>query len=505
MVGMRASAAMRRVGSCCAVMAVAAVLSGINTATAHAAPLSEGLGRGSAIGDRIATGDCRMLLIGDSISSKNTNTPTQSSLFWGIIRTWHPTTFVGFTTPSNNQFPQTQLAVTQPIYATVTNRNLQSQPASARQFSYGYRRVASAPAVDFHWDRGLDQPASTLVLRIRLNENSGVWQGGDWFTQGPVRARHLVCATPYSVPSLAAQSQRISGPGFTAAPVDLSGQWRIAGLDTPTLPQAPGRADFSILTAGGHDESLAADHLIWLTTRIWLEGATGFSIDALAVGGARLADHLADGPFMADDLLAEYLALSGEPNVIAINLGANDGAFSTDWRDDMIELIDRYDALSTSTPDFVLIAPYGTLNSISHENALIAADFLHGIATTGTPRVDESRIAFVNLPGLLGGPIDQALLTDTIHPTPAGIDHLAALIWSRFVENDCPADISSVPAPGVPDGALTGADFFEFLDRFSAGDMRADYGSATDPIAPDGALTGSDFFCFLDLFSRGCN
>ena len=503
MLGTMASAALRRGGSCCAIVAAAGCA--FLAAAAGAAPLSEGLGRGSAIGDRIATGDCRMLLVGDSISSKNTNIPTQSSLFWGIIRTWSPAQFVGFSTPSNNQFPQTQLAVTQPIYATVTNRNMQNQPASARLFSYGYQRVASAPAIDMQWDRGLDQPDSTLVLRIRLNENSGVWQGGDWFTQGPVRARHLVCATPYSVPSLAAQSQRISGPGFTTAPVDLSGPWRVAGLDTPTLAPSPGRADFSILTAGGHDESLAADHLIWLTTRIWLEGESGFSIDALAVGGARLADHLADGPFMTDDLLADYLALSGSPNVIAIKLGANDGAFTTDWRDDMIELIDRYDALSTASPEFVLIAPYGTLNSISHENALIAAGFLHGIATAGTPSVDASRIAFVNLPGILGGPIDQGLLTDTIHPTPAGIDHLAALIWSRIVENDCPADISSAPAPGVPDGALTGSDFFEFLGRFAAGDMRADFGSAGDPLAPDGALTGSDFFSFLDLFSQGCD
>ena len=70
--------------------------------------------------------------------------------------------------------------------------------------------------------------------------------------------------------------------------------------------------------------------------------------------------------------------------------------------------------------------------------------------------------------------------------------------------NDCLVDLSSPTSPGVPDGALTGADFFEFLDRFSAGDLSIDFSSPTQPGTPDGALTGADFFEFLDLFAQGC-
>ncbi len=80
----------------------------------------------------------------------------------------------------------------------------------------------------------------------------------------------------------------------------------------------------------------------------------------------------------------------------------------------------------------------------------------------------------------------------------------AVLIIEAEDMADCPVDLSSPTDPGVPDGALTGADFFQFLDLFSAGDLAVDFSSPLDPGVPDGALTGADFFEFLNLFSAGC-
>lgn len=68
----------------------------------------------------------------------------------------------------------------------------------------------------------------------------------------------------------------------------------------------------------------------------------------------------------------------------------------------------------------------------------------------------------------------------------------------------CPADLSSPQSAGVPDGVLTGADFFEFLSRFQNGDLSVDFSSPTSPGVGDGVLTGADFFEFLNLFSQGC-
>ena len=67
-----------------------------------------------------------------------------------------------------------------------------------------------------------------------------------------------------------------------------------------------------------------------------------------------------------------------------------------------------------------------------------------------------------------------------------------------------PVDLAGPLDPTTPDGVLTGADFFRFLDLFSQGDLTIDLAGPLDPTTPDGVLTGADFFRFLDLFSRGC-
>lgn len=69
----------------------------------------------------------------------------------------------------------------------------------------------------------------------------------------------------------------------------------------------------------------------------------------------------------------------------------------------------------------------------------------------------------------------------------------------------CSADLSGPATPGVPDGIVTGADFFEFVSRFQAQDMSVDLAGPNDPTTPDGILTGADFFRFLDLFTLGCS
>ena len=68
----------------------------------------------------------------------------------------------------------------------------------------------------------------------------------------------------------------------------------------------------------------------------------------------------------------------------------------------------------------------------------------------------------------------------------------------------CLADLSSPGNPGIPDGLLSGADFFEFLARFGAGDLSVDFSSPANPGQGDGLLSGADFFEFLNLFAQGC-
>ena len=66
-----------------------------------------------------------------------------------------------------------------------------------------------------------------------------------------------------------------------------------------------------------------------------------------------------------------------------------------------------------------------------------------------------------------------------------------------------PADLAGPGGP-EPDGVLSGADFFRFLELFGQGDLAVDFASPADPMAPDGVLSGADFFRFLELFGQGC-
>ena len=102
-----------------------------------------------------------------------------------------------------------------------------------------------------------------------------------------------------------------------------------------------------------------------------------------------------------------------------------------------------------------------------------------------------------------------AVVVDDRIPIDASGSPVYLAAWTYLLQEATsracsPADLSSPRQPGEPDGVLTGADFFEFLDLFTAGDLAIDFSSPLEPGVPDGSLTGADFFEFLSLFSVGC-
>jgi len=72
------------------------------------------------------------------------------------------------------------------------------------------------------------------------------------------------------------------------------------------------------------------------------------------------------------------------------------------------------------------------------------------------------------------------------------------------VDKPCPADLTGPGGDGVPDGNLTGDDFFFYLGLFADGDPDADLTGPGGDGVPDGNLTSDDFFFYLGLFSAGC-
>ncbi|MFG0327858.1 MAG: GC-type dockerin domain-anchored protein [Phycisphaerales bacterium JB037] len=493
------------------------IVAGLTPAAIAQTPLGEDVGPGSEFSELVLRGDCRMVIVGDSISVKNQDDFTRSAMYWGVLRTWEPERWVGVVTPANNKYPTMQTLLPSPTTATAIPRNLQDNPPGNRVFSFGYQSFAPAAAVDILFDLRVDLPDNRRILENGMLAG-GQWNGDDWFRNQPLDATIVYLRTPETIPSLKITSERLRTSSSTSAPSDLSGSVGVAGWQAPPIDAGFGDVALRIETAGGYDESQAVTQFIWLATRFRVPDATGFQLDAYAVGGARLADWLSTGPYASDAFLVEHMRATGAPNLFLIQLGANNLTFSPDWADDYVELIDRLDALAQQAgaePRFLLVAPYGTYLSIRHLDALDAAAYLFDIASTGTPRVDESRIAFVNLPGLLGGPIDPDLLIDTIHPTPDGADLLAREIW-RALTGDaaldgCDADLTTTADPdnqlfGVPDGRIDANDYSYFLDAFVAGDESiADLTGSDDPAdpsygQPDGAVDSRDYSFFLDAF-----
>lgn len=498
---------------------LALLAGGLSTISSGAEPpLREGVGYGTPIRDLVVSGDCRMAIVGDSISVKNQDGASRSSTFWGVVRTWRPHSWVGVCVPSNNQFPSIQTLYISSSLATPNVKNMQSTPPGNREFSYGYERFAPAAALDVLFDQGTNVPDNQRIVSNRLRVG-GSWARGDWFDGSEIAATIVHLRTPETIGSAVLQVRR-GNAGFTSGSVeDRSGSYGIVAWEAPNLPAGTGDAEVRVATAGGYDESAETDHFIWLTSVIRRANATGFQLDSLAVGGARLDDWLSSGPYADDQRLGEYFEATGRPNLFYIQIGANDMFFPQSWQDDYVDMLERFEAISQASgtsPYYILVPPYGTELSISQSNAVVAAERLYDIATVGTPSIHESRIGFINLPALMGHPIDQSLLTDTIHPTAAGADLMMELGWRGVVGNaECPADLTGSSDPqddsfSIPDGDADSDDFFFFLDGFAAQNLAvADFTGTGDPNAPgygvpDGDCDSDDFFYYLDRFSESC-
>ncbi|MBX3365165.1 MAG: SGNH/GDSL hydrolase family protein [Phycisphaeraceae bacterium] len=478
----------------------------VSPAWGDPAPMREGVGPGTPLTELIASGDCRMVIIGDSISNKNTNTALQSSYYWGIVRRWRPEAWAGICVPTNAQAPTIALTTPSANTATFTMRTLSALPGQ-RTFSYGYERISASATLDAVWFA--DAPAGQPFTGSRLLKG-GAWRSGDWFDDVPMGATFVVLRSPEGLSAVQARSMRGQQAWIESAEFSLSGSVGVVGVDAPGLGAGMGECEFRLTASGVYDESALPNHLIWLTTRMYRTDRTGFQLDALAVGGSRLADWLANGPFATDERLREYFAATGYPNVFSIHLGANEAAFNETWAEKLRALIDRLDALSTANgvqPWFLLVPPYGTEQSISHAQALAAAAIGYETATSGTSRVAADRIGFINVPGLLGGPIGRSMLIDAIHPRPAGADMLASLLWEALTDEvfreTCIADMTGTSDPvnplyGVPDGVADFEDLFYFLDAYATGDVsRADLTGSADPSdarygVPDGVVDQHD-------------
>lgn len=187
--------------------------------------------------------------------------------------------------------------------------------------------------------------------------------------------------------------------------------------------------------------------------------------------------------------------------VSTVNFPSTNGVFAGSGRSDDVGAVFEgyFIAPSQQVYTFFVESDDGSKLFVG-DTLVVDNDGLHGMVDVSgqialLPGAHRIRIEFFERGGgagvifrFQGGPFSRQIV-------PAGL-----------LERDdvCPVDYSSPSQPGVPDGVLSGADFFFWLDLFSAGDLEADLSSPTAFGVPDGVLTGADLLWLLDAFQFGC-
>lgn len=134
----------------------------------------------------------------------------------------------------------------------------------------------------------------------------------------------------------------------------------------------------------------------------------------------------------------------------------------------------------------------------------------HTGALTGTASLIRQR----------GDGVTYAVILNASAPASTLRTQLDAVVtsimnWPTGLPACCKPDLTASAIPGTPgygqpNGALSGDDFFYYLNQFAAGNLAvADLTTGAVPASPgygtpNGLLTNDDFFYYLSLFAAGC-
>ncbi|MDG2478164.1 MAG: hypothetical protein P8M32_09795 [Phycisphaerales bacterium] len=407
-------------------------------------PIRWGLG---PVAWRIAHEDCRLTIIGDSNSIRETS----PRMLGGLMRTWRPDYWAGRLAPavaSSNEGIRTLTSGTGINYTTRRVYNVGADDPEV--WSNGQDGFVPTRGWDIQTDgSGLSGDATyTFTELTRMDE----YVGGDWASGHPMRARLVFARDPSGLSQLSYRAHRGTTYGDAALfePEDASASrawidW--VDVDVPSGSGVVGgevRAATNWLHAGGGgpwpcpDNCEAGRSFFHITQVLWRTDVPGLQIDAIAEAGFKAADHLAASNQYDDDSLQQYLAATRDPNVFLLLLGQNmTTAEHVDiegvWRSHMEGIIERYRAASLANdpaadPMFLLVAPWHTGESTNRFERMAAV--LHQIA------VERDDSGFINLFALAGSyehNRGDRLEYNGVHfNSEIGADYFTELLWTQI-------------------------------------------------------------------------
>ena len=440
------------------------------------------------VANRIMNRDCRMVIVGDSITTKG----NPISIGLGIGRTWAPRQWVGRVSPGNPQVDNTGLNIACPYADDKLRVGWQVAPGQA--FSDGSVGLAPDYALDYSFDA--DYPDRSSLLTATLG-SMGAYVRGDWTAGAPLTARMVYRVGPRTIPQVQIQSVR-NNDYTLASTVQLSGPVDQTGWVESTMSDGYGPAQLVVQSAPDVDES--GTNFYHYGTLFYRGDVAGFQFDSVSIGGWTAADQL-DPVKCSDQQLVSYLAATRSPNLVMIWIGQNMTVDEYNipgvWRSHVQGLIDRYRkatvAAGAVNPMFLLVAPYRA-NDIETRFDWMAED-LHTLS------VINPNTGYINLCALAGTYKQMArngYFRDGLHPSELGAVVFAKLLWQQIENAAAQAYIGDVNE----DGAVNTGDLAALLGQFG---KRPDMRGGGADLNRDGVVDTRDLAIVLGQYGAKCH
>ncbi len=407
------------------------------------APIRQGV---EPMAQRILHEDCRLLIIGDSNSVKESS----PRMLGGLMRTWNPDQWVGRVAPGTVSVNEGVKVISNSTGVDVTPRKIfDTQTGDPATWSNGQDGFIPTYGLDYVTDgSGLQYWSDYVIARLtRLEE----YMGGDWTDGAPMKARLVYAHDDEGIQRLRYHARRgeAEGPYTEFWPFDADADRPWIDWVEVDVPSGSGEVSAAVQPPQGWlsegnggpypcpQNCESGKRFFYLTQVLWRTDVPGLQIDAVAEGGFTAEDHLASSGHYDQQAIEGYLAATREPNLFMLLLGQNMStsehkSVPVNYKAHILGIVDRYrDAALAVDPNadpmFLLVSPWQTG---ALDRFFEAAQALNEIA--------ESRpdVGFINLMAL-GGHYDLNrgvyLQMNGVHfETDEGADYFCGLIWDQL-------------------------------------------------------------------------
>jgi len=432
------------------------------------APIRRDLG---PIAARIMHEDCRLLIVGDSNSLRETS----PRMLGSMMRTWKPDAWVGRVSQGIPSIDNGVRLTTSDVGFDVVPRRMWNAALDDPEvWSNGQDAFVPNRGTDLR-TTGSGLSGEAVYLSASLTKMQD-YHGGDWSAGSPLKARLVFARSVDGMESMRFLARRgeTAGSETTFSLLDADAPRPVIDWVDVDVPAGEGGVRTEVRSPVGWTSDgegaagpcpancTAGESFYHVTQVLWRPDQPGLQIDALAEAGFAAWDHLAEANHYDDAALRGYLQATRDPNLFLVLLGQNTRAGEFEdvdgvWRSHIIGVIDRMRSASLANdpdadPMFLLVAPWQTQSEVSRffDMARVMDEIAESRSDTG----------FINLMAISGSYAHnrgRTLEPQSVHFGSAeGADYFTSLLWDQIERAE--AGMADHALPGSI-GALSDVDF----------------------------------------------